>query len=420
MELRDYQKRVVEMVLAELNDYERPFVVNAFQSSGKSIMIAELVRRLNTPVLILCMSKELVDQDVEKLKAVGADATIYSASCGEKVISDITVATIGSIYKHPSLCRHFKVVIVDECDAVPVDKKDSMYMKLLRNLDAKVVGWTGTPFRMVNQFRRENNCVIQQSVLKSLEMLPFWYRVLNGVEWQELHGGGFVANHKYYVDNVDKSMLRMNSTGLDFTEQSLESFAEKNRYRTIANVLGAIREWNSKRVLVTVPSIEEAELVAEKLKELEIPAEHLSSKMKKKERAEIIGRFKSGETRVVVQVLILNVGFDLPVLDCIVFARPSMSLRIWCQTVARGIRKDPDNPNKLCRVIDMGGELERFGRIEHVKHKEKTWVIYGTDKVVKAEGKITGDHGQISDKILNEVNITQMRERMRLRKRREA
>ena len=38
-------------------------------------------------------------------------------------------------------------MIVDECDAVPVDKKDSMYMKLFSQIRKPVIGLTGTAFR---------------------------------------------------------------------------------------------------------------------------------------------------------------------------------------------------------------------------------------------------------------------------------
>jgi superfamily II DNA or RNA helicase len=120
------------------------------------------------------------------------------------------------------------------------------------------------------------------------------------------------------------------------------------------------------------------------------------SKMTKTERTRVINKFKSGEIKVVVQVLVLNIGFDLPALDCIIFARPSKSLRIWAQTVGRGIRIDPEDPEKICRCIDMGGMLKLYGRIEDVK--VKGGVVYGT-------------YGSISDKALNRVNISEMQRR---------
>ena len=396
MSLRPYQQRIVEDAMDEYTNYTRPFVVDAFQASGKSWMIAEIAKRVGK-CLILCMNKELVEQDAEKIRAVGAECSIYSASCGEKVISNITVATIGSIYKHPEYCQHFNLVIVDEADQVPVDKKDSMYMKLFRQIRKPVMGWTGTAFRTAyNYSRLKNGDVVQSTVIKSLDNFNFWGKVVGGVTYQELLDEEFVSPIQYYVEDTNMSMLRVNSTGLDYTEDSLEKYGGANRMRLVQVVRGAVDVWKCKRVLVAVPNIEEAERVAEILRADGVRAESLHSQMSKKERTRIVERFKDGQIKVVVQVLILNVGFDLPALDCVIFARPSLSLRIWCQFVARGIRLDPDDKTKTCKCIDMGGMIKLYGRIEDVKVKG---------------GKVIGTHGYISDKVLNKVNVSEMARR---------
>lgn len=394
--LRPYQQRIVDEVMAELSHYARPFVVDAFQASGKSWMVAEIAKRVGK-CLVLCMSKELVEQDVDKIKKVGAKCSIYSASCGEKIISDITVATIGSIYKHPEYCQRFDLVIVDEADQVPVDKKDSMYMKLFRQIRKPVIGWTGTAFRTAyNYSRLRNGDVIQTTVIKPLDKFNFWGKVVGGIRYQELLEGDYVSPIQYYVEQSNMSMLRVNSTGLDYTEDSLAKYGNENRYRLGEVCMGALNIWKCNRVLVAVPNIEEAEAVASILKANGVRAEYLHSKMGKKERERIVEHFREGVVQVIVQVLILNVGFDLPSLDCVIFARPSLSLRIWCQFVARGIRIDEENPTKVCKCVDMGGMINLYGRIEDVK-------VSG--------GTVHGTHGTISDKVLNKVNVSEMARR---------
>lgn len=396
MGLRPYQRRICDEVIDELEHYTMPFVVNAFQSSGKSWMIAEIAKHVGK-CLVLCMSKELVEQDRDKIKATGADATIYSASCNEKIISDITVATIGSIYKHPEYCKHFELVIIDECDAVPIDKKDSMYMKFLSKIQSKVIGWTGTPFRTTQKYSRlVNGDVIQSTMIRSLDGFKFWGFTIHGVDYQELMEYKSVSPIEYFVDNTDMSMLKINSTGLDYTERSLQEYSDVAQKRVAQVCKGALDNWNCKRVLVAVPNIESAEWIAEELRGMGVAAASVSSEMKKKDREQTINKFKAGEIKVIVQVLVLNVGFDLPALDCVIFARPSRSLRIWCQFIARGIRLDPEEPKKICRAIDMGGMLNLYGRIEDVKVKN---------------GEVYGSHGCISDKILSRTNISEMQRR---------
>lgn len=59
--------------------------------------------------------------------------SIYSASFNSKNISKVCFATIGSIKDYDSF-KHFRYVIVDEMDLVPVNKPNSMYISYLRQL----------------------------------------------------------------------------------------------------------------------------------------------------------------------------------------------------------------------------------------------------------------------------------------------
>lgn len=389
--LRNYQQKTVNDMLLELQHYTKPFVINLHQGGGKSWIIAEVAKRVGK-CLVLCMSKELVEQDAEKIRLVGADCSIYSASCGEKVISDITVATIGSIRKVPQYCDRFDLIIIDECDQFPCDNKESMYSKFFRAVKKPVVGLTGTAFRTAYSYSHlRNGDVVQTTHIKALDQFRFWGKVINEVSYQELLAQGFLSPIQYSVAETNREMLRENSTGLDYTEESLADYGVTNRRRVVECINGALNVWKCKRVLVAVPNIEEAEAIAKLC-----GGATVHSKMSKRERESIVNRFKSGEIKVVVQVLVLNVGFDLPALDCIIFARPSKSLRIWAQTVGRGIRINPEDPEKVCRCIDMGGMLKLYGRIEDVKVKG---------------GAVYGTYGSISDKALNRINISEMQRR---------
>lgn len=375
-------------MLSELQHYTKPFVINLHQGGGKSWIIAEVAKQVGK-CLVLCMSKELVEQDAEKIRLVGADCSIYSASCGEKIISDITVATIGSIRKVPEYCDRFDLIIIDECDSFPCDDKNSMYSKFFKVVRKPVIGLTGTAFRTAYSYSRQRNGdVIQATHIKALDKFNFWGKIINEASYQDLKDQGYLAPIQYYKEDSNRDMLRVNSTGLDYTEESLAEYGQSNRVRVCQVINGAVNVWKCKRVLVAVPNIEEAEAISEMC-----GGATVHSKMTKREREKIVNDFKSGKIKVVVQVLTLNVGFDLPALDCVIFARPSRSLRIWAQFVGRGIRIDPDDNGKVCKCIDMGGMLDLYGRIEDVK--VKGGVVYGT-------------HGSISDKALNRVNITEM------------
>lgn len=104
-----------------------------------------------------------------------------------------------------------------------------------------------------------------------------------------------------------------------------------------------------------------------------------------KERKRKIKDFKSGKIKVLTNVGVLTTGFDYPELDTIVMARPTMSLAMWYQIVGRAIRPHPE---KECGwVVDLCGNIKRFGRVEDLRlteYKPGEYAIQGVaDKQCK-------------------------------------
>ena len=91
-ELRDYQSVACDYICNRLDNYNRPFVYVMACGAGKSLVIAELAKRVGR-VLVLTLSAELCRQDSEEMLEYGVPHAIYSASMNSKEVSDITVAT---------------------------------------------------------------------------------------------------------------------------------------------------------------------------------------------------------------------------------------------------------------------------------------------------------------------------------------
>ena len=84
--------------------------------AGKSLIIADIAYKLDSPLLIFQPSKEILLQNYQKLQSYGYyDCDVFSASCGRKRIAKVTFATIGSAFNKIEQFRHFKYVMIDEC-----------------------------------------------------------------------------------------------------------------------------------------------------------------------------------------------------------------------------------------------------------------------------------------------------------------
>ena len=363
MELRPRQKEVVSKTLDYIKGKDkRPGIIVAPTAFGKSLVISAIANECEGGVLVIQPSKELVIQNYNKLKLLGGEATIYSASVGEKNLSKLTFATLGSI---KNLASEFKelgveLVLIDECDSsFPPDKKSVFRQFIDKLAPKKVIGLTATPFRMKNGF----NPLTGQSS-SSLQMLdrtrPMYFKhFIDIVQIQELTSVGYWSELHYIKYDFDTSGLRYNTTGTDFSEASVKKALEvqgvnNNIFLRVTELLKDPEE----RVLVFCDSVETAEKMVENIPN----SAALSGTTPKKERDRIVKGFTSNKIRVVFNYGVLAVGFDYPELNRIILGRPTNSLRLYYQIIGRGVRIHKDK--EVCRIEDFCGNMDRFGRVE--------------------------------------------------------
>lgn len=389
--LRDYQLRAVVTAVDHLRGYGHPFIIQAATGAGKSLIIAEICHQIDEPILILQPSKEILEQNYAKLVSYDPliDAGIYSASVGRREIRKFTFATIGSIRKIPEQFMHFKYVLIDECHGVNPKKQDAMLTSFLKTIGCKnVCGLTATPYRIDQKWTRlpwgDLESTASLKMINRISRTPFFKKIAYKIETQELIDKGYLVPIKYFYEKADWSQLVINSTGADFKDdENLEKFA-RSRVNRIAAAIEYSHQ-NNQRTLVFCQSIAQAETVKELvLEKMGISTEIVTGSTAMKDRERRIADFKDGKFKHLINVGVFTTGFDAPVLDCIVMARPTMSLALWYQIVGRGVRIDPENPTKILQVYDLVGVTERLGRVEtiHVKtehngYRDEVWSEVG-------------------------------------------
>lgn len=381
--LRPYQQEMVDKAIEALtSDNPKPSILVASTGAGKSWIIAATCHRLTeldpeAGVLILQPSKEILEQNAEKLEMYGFDdIKVYSASVGKKEVGKYTMATIGSIKDKTELFKHVKYVLVDEMQECRIDA-DGMYQKFFDQLGiTRIVGLTATPFKQRLRYVKQGSYLEQTATVCMANRFPpvktkgrpqyMWGKILYKIEMKDLQDMGYLAPIKYYSE-MPKANLRINSTGGDYRKEDIEEFGNQSWNRILTVILGVIKRDNPKRVLVFAPSVKASQSVCEALRRRNIKADHVDGKTPKKQRSEKIAKFKSGETQVMCNCQCLTAGFDLPALDTIVYALPTLSPSRWMQSVGRGVRIDPNNPDKTLTVFDLVGCALTMGRVENIR-----------------------------------------------------
>lgn len=361
--LRPYQKQASDAAVEAFGKKTCGLII-APTGSGKSLTIADIASRLDSPLLVFQPSKEILEQNFKKLKSYGiTDCSIYSASMREKRISRITYATIGSVMKHIDDFDAFTHVIIDEahlCNA-----KGGMYETFIHKRDRVVIGLTATPFRLSSGL---NGSVVLKFLTRTRPRI--FSKVIHYCQISDLLSHGYLAEVRYFdLTGIKLENVKSNSTGADYDEKSLKAEYERSGFydKLTTTTLRVLRPKSGvprKGVLVFTRFIEEAGELVEKLGMKGIRAAIVTGETPKKEREDILEGFKTGKIKVVANVGVLTTGFDYPALDTVIMARPTKSLSLYYQMVGRAIRPFP---GKEAWFIDLGGAYSRFGRISDLK-----------------------------------------------------
>ncbi len=350
--LRPYQKECVDKILWDMN-IEGNSICVVPTGGGKSIIIAHAIHSYGQPALILQPSKEILEQNLDKLMKYvpRANIGVYSASMGEKEIKEYTFATIQSIYKNPELFSHFGLIFIDECHDLNVKKMNNknsfgMFDGFLTTVNAirqsrgekkvKVIGFSATPYRMDTMYMdwgKPTARIVTTTKLINRVKGNFWTKILYNMNMQELIDMGYLCKPKYIdASIVSHREIPLNIGRSEFDLSIVEQFMDAKKDRMLKAV-----EWgerNSRSVLVFCVSIKQAMTLQSKV----MGSEVVTGKTPKKERERIINGFKDHTIKTVFNVGVLTTGFDHPALDCIILLRPTRTIMMYVQMVGRGVR----------------------------------------------------------------------------------
>ena len=346
---------------------------------GKSILTAFVAKNTDDRLLVLQPSKELLEQNYCKYMSLcgdfGTNAGIYSASFGRREIAQITYATIGSIKNLGETFKRygFTKMLIDEAHLYPREA-DSMLGRFLKDSGiTHVLGITATPVKLQTNRDRDRQTFSKLVMLTSRSKKGNFYKdIIHVGQVQEMARLGFWSPLLYETASFDDSLLVFNSSKSEYTEDSVQRAYDANGgTQGIVDTLDKHPE--RKHVLAFVPSVQDAIDLSQRYPN----SAAIYGEQDKREREQTVARFRSGEIRVLFNVRVLSTGFDYTGIDCIVLGISTASIALYYQIIGRGTRIDPEKRD--CLISDLGGNVERFGRVEDIVfEKGRLWRMFGT------------------------------------------
>lgn len=363
MELRPYQHAAVLSVWDYLQSRDDNPCVVIPTAGGKTPVMATLCRdaaRLwGGRILILAHVKELLEQTVDKLKAIcpGVNIGVYSAGLGKRQTQgQVIVAGIQSVYQKACDLGPFDLILIDEAHLLPPDG-EGRYQTFLTDArvicpHVRVVGLTATPYRTATGMICAPDNILNEICFQ--------------VSVRDLIEQGYISKL------INKSALQVDTSSLHLEKgEFVSEEAEKLMMDVVEPACREIVRYSADRrsVLVFCQSINHAERVSALLEKYqESPVELLTGSTGSLLRAEIIDDFKCGNVKYLVNVNVLTTGFDAPNIDCVALLRPTMSPGLFYQMVGRGFRLCEGKQN--CLILDFGNNVERHGTVDAIRPAE--------------------------------------------------
>lgn len=352
MSLRPYQQSAVDYALNSNNT-----ILVLPTGSGKSHVISGIALGLGGRTIVLQPTKEILESNYGKAIDAGiVGASIFSASVGTKEIGKVTYATIGSIIKQTKYLNDIggvECIIIDECHLV--NSKSGQYLEFIRELNPKkIIGLTATPYRL------HSNSMGSQIKLLNRTRPKVFNEIGYAVQTQDLVKNNFLFSPTVIVSQVNKSYLKPNSTGAEYSDNSVDKFID---YNNINERCAIACDWaiknGCKHILIFTQSLANTSIVLKKLESYNITNASIDGKTPVKEREKVLNEFKTGKIQAVVNVGVLTTGYDFPELDCIIVARPTLSLALHYQIFGRVVRCAKDK--KKAFVLDLVDNNALFG-----------------------------------------------------------
>ena len=381
--LRPYQSDLKNKIYKALDEgFKSPLAVLS-TGGGKSIIMCSVAYDMaitrNLPTVILVHRQELVSQlcvtlsrskiahniiaprnKILNIIAAQRRATGKQWYDHRAPITVISVDTFNSrIETYKNFASNIKVWIQDE--AAHVLKNNKWGKALLSFPNAIGIGFTATPQRLDKRGL-------------GIHADGLFDTMLQGPSTKFLISEGYLSKYKIVVPPGDyERHLKKASDGSDFTREAM-AVASKESHIVGDVVENYLKFCKGKQAIVFASDIETAFSFEKQFLEAGISAKTLTGETPDKERSQGVLDFEEDKIKVLINVDLFDEGFDCSNIECVIMARPSMSLSKVLQIYGRGLRIKKGK--EFATIIDHVGNIKRHG----LPDQHRLWTL---DRIVK-------------------------------------
>jgi len=328
MQIRPYQQEAVKKAVLGLQESPQRTLLALPTGSGKTVVGLMAAAHFAGPggkVLWLAYQRELLAQAQRELAQ--AQPSVRQTN----FIFD-TVQSFSN-YRMPN---GISLIVVDEAHHL---HSSNQYWTDLKNRKRPILGLTATP--------RRSSWGSGWSLAYHLSRAELTPRYLS-VPVVFRHKTGFTPQH------VDQTQL---FAGWEFDAATYRSLDEPVRNMIIAQHLKR-HERRLGRMLAFVHTTDHCMSLADTCGKIGLRAAYVHGQLSATEREDVFRDFRNGAVQVLINAKLVSEGIDVPGLDTIVLAVPTMSDIRFAQMIGRGCRKTDAKSHFY--IVDFVDNLGRF------------------------------------------------------------
>lgn len=321
---RYYQKELIERGLEMGRG-----VFEAAVGSGKSLIMANIIKEQSVCTLIVVPSRGLSDQIFNDFvvwfghdKVELIDAQKVRKTKKLKPIRIITIQSLGSLQKSGDLDR-----LIGDIDAIHCDEIHhagaQTYTNLLKDLDHVYhrYGYTGT-------FLRNDN--------KTLEMWGFLSNVIGSYPAHQAIKDGYLTPVEVVVHQLEGKSSK--SYPKEYDNCYCANPAMLERIHQVC-----LKTQDSEQVLILVNKKDKSgSIIHEYLKTVGVPNFYISGDDEREDISDCITFFNEKKIKILIGTSVLGEGIDIRSTDHLILANGGKSEIVIVQAIGRAVRIYPD------------------------------------------------------------------------------